>query len=72
MKLAVSPGLWDRALALREINLHAALVEAIAAGDEAAAELAASRLIEALQATVLEGEARIARPRATKATGRAR
>lgn len=72
LKLAVSPQLWDRALALREINLHAALVEAIAAGDEAAAELAASRLIEALQANVLEAEPRVARPRATKATRRAR
>jgi len=72
LKLAVSPDLWDGALALREINLHAALVEAIAAGDEAAAELAVSRLIDALQATVLEGETRVARPRATKAAARAR
>lgn len=72
LKLAVNPGLWDPALALREINLHAALVEAIAAGDEAAAELAAGRLIDALQTTILESETRMNRPRQTKTTGRAR
>jgi DNA-binding FadR family transcriptional regulator len=72
LKLAVSPELWDRALALREINLHAALVEAIAAGDEAAAELAASRLIDALQGSLQQGHAGIEPPRATKATRRPR
>lgn len=52
LKLSVSPELWDRALALREIHLHAALVEAIAAADEAAAEGAAARLIDALRTAI--------------------
>ena len=64
LKLSVSPELWDRALALREINLHAALVEAIAAGDEAAAERAATRLLEALRTAILANDGRSERARA--------
>jgi DNA-binding FadR family transcriptional regulator len=58
LKLTVSPELWDRALALREITLHAALVEAIAAGEEAAAERAATRLLEALRTAILANDGR--------------
>jgi DNA-binding FadR family transcriptional regulator len=58
LKLSVSPELWDRALALREINLHAALVEAIAAGDEVAAERAATRLLEALRTAIVPNDRR--------------
>jgi DNA-binding FadR family transcriptional regulator len=64
LKLSVSPELWDRALALREINLHAALVEAIAAGDEVAAERAATRLLEALRTAILANDGRAERARA--------
>jgi DNA-binding FadR family transcriptional regulator len=64
LKLAVSPELWDRALALREINLHAALVEAIAAGEEAAAERAAIRLLEALRTAILASDGYSERVRA--------
>jgi DNA-binding FadR family transcriptional regulator len=56
LKLAVSPELWDRALALREINLHAALVEAIEAGDPVAAERAADRLVDALQSGIFPSD----------------
>lgn len=66
LKLSVSPELWDRALALREINMHAALVEAIAAGDEAAAERAAKRLLEALQTALLANDGRSERARAAR------
>jgi DNA-binding FadR family transcriptional regulator len=66
LKLSVSPELWDRALALREINMHAALVEAIAAGDEAAAERAATRLLEALQTALLANDGRSEHARAAR------
>jgi DNA-binding FadR family transcriptional regulator len=66
LKLAVSPELWDRALALREINLHAALVEAIAAADEVAAERAATRLIEVLRTAILANLERSDRARSVR------
>jgi DNA-binding FadR family transcriptional regulator len=66
LKLSVSPELWDHALALREINLHAALVEAIAAGEEAAAERAATRLLEALRTAILANDGRSERARAAR------
>jgi DNA-binding FadR family transcriptional regulator len=47
LKPSVSPEPW--ALAVEEVELHAALVEAIAAGDPAAAERAAVELIDALK-----------------------
>jgi len=53
LKLSVSPGLWDQMLADEEIRHHAALVEAIAAGNAAAAERAAQALIEALRDALL-------------------
>ena len=53
LKLSVSPELWDRALAVEQVDLHAALVEAIAAGDPAAAERAAADLIEALRVVIM-------------------
>jgi DNA-binding FadR family transcriptional regulator len=58
LKLSVSPELWDDhyALAVEEVELHAALVEAIAAGDPAAAERAAVALIEALKNVLLPEE----------------
>ncbi|MGH8139863.1 MAG: FadR/GntR family transcriptional regulator [Steroidobacteraceae bacterium] len=56
LKLTVSPEMWDRALAVREVSLHAELIEAIAAGDEAEAERAATGLIEALRAALLAPE----------------
>lgn len=58
LKLSVSPEYWDRALAAREIALHEALVEAIAAGDGAAAEQAALVLIEALRDTIIAPKGR--------------
>ena len=56
LKLSVTPELWDRALAVEELALHAALVEAIAAGDPAAAERAAVALIDALRNAILPPE----------------
>ena len=53
LKLSVSPGLWDQMLADEEIRHHAALVEAIAAGNAAAAERAAQALVEALRDALL-------------------
>jgi DNA-binding FadR family transcriptional regulator len=53
LKLSVSPGLWDQMLADEEIRHHAALVEAIAAGNAAAAECAAQALVEALRDALL-------------------
>jgi len=72
LKLAVSPELWDRALALREINLHAALVEAIDASDSRAAERAADRLMDALQAGIFPSEERAQAARTARANRRAR
>jgi len=53
LKLSVSPGLWDQMLADEEVRHHAALVDAIAAGNAAAAERAARALIEALREALL-------------------
>jgi DNA-binding FadR family transcriptional regulator len=53
LKLSVSPELWNQALAVREIRHHSALIEAIAAGNEAAAARAARRLVDALRAALL-------------------
>jgi DNA-binding FadR family transcriptional regulator len=53
LKPSYVPDLWDDALAAEEIGYHAALVEAIAASDPAAAENAASALIEILQEALL-------------------
>ena len=53
LKLSVSPELWDRALAVEQVDHHAALVDAIAAGDSEAAERAAIDLIEALRFIIM-------------------
>lgn len=53
LKLSVSPELWDRVHAVEQIDHHAALIEAIAAGDPAAAERAAADIIEALRAVIM-------------------
>lgn len=58
LKLAVSPELWDRALAAEQVALHTALIEAIAARDGAAAERAAAALMEALAKALLRPEDR--------------
>ncbi len=72
LKLAVSPDLWDRALALREINLHAALVAAIEAGDPTAAEIAAERLVDALQSSIFPQQRAANTTRPVKGDGRVR
>lgn len=53
LKLSVSPELWDQALAVEELDLHAAVVEAIADGDPDAAERATVALIDALRTAIL-------------------
>jgi DNA-binding FadR family transcriptional regulator len=53
LKPSYVPDLWDQALASEEIKHHAALVEAIAEADSAAAERAASSLIEVLKTALL-------------------
>jgi DNA-binding FadR family transcriptional regulator len=53
LKLSVSPELWNQMLVVEEVRHHAALVDAIAAGNPAAAERAARALIEALRNTLL-------------------
>lgn len=53
LKLSVSPELWDRALAVEQVDHHAALIEAIAAGDPAAAERAAADLIDGLRVIIM-------------------
>jgi DNA-binding FadR family transcriptional regulator len=53
LKLSVSPELWDRALAVEQVDHHAALVDAIAVGDPAAAERAAIDLIDALRVIIM-------------------
>jgi DNA-binding FadR family transcriptional regulator len=63
LKLSVSPGLWDRMLAVEEVRHHAALVEAIAAGSPDAAERAALTLIETLRRSLLPGAGRARRRR---------
>jgi DNA-binding FadR family transcriptional regulator len=72
LKLAVSPELWDRALALREINLHAALVDAIEAADPVAAQRAADRLVDALQSSLLPSDEQAQPARSAKGARRAR
>jgi len=57
LKLSVSPELWDQALAVDELELHAALVEAIVAGDADASERATVALIDALRNAILPEEA---------------
>jgi DNA-binding FadR family transcriptional regulator len=57
LKLSVSPDLWDQALAAQEIDYHAALVDAIAAGDPVAAETAAANLINVLKDALLPAAA---------------
>lgn len=56
LKLSVSPELWDRAVAVEQVDHHADLVEAIAAGDPAAAERAAADLIEGLRVVIAPPE----------------
>ena len=53
LKLSVAPELWDQALAVEELALHDSLVKAIVDRKPAAAESAATKLVEALRATVL-------------------
>jgi len=53
LKLSVSPELWDQMLADEEVRHHEALVDAIAAGNAAAAGRAAQALIEALRDALL-------------------
>ena len=67
LKLSVSPGLWDRMLADEEVDHHAALVDAIAAGKPAAAERAALALIETLRNSLLPGARK---PRRRRSNGR--
>lgn len=57
LKLSVSPELWDQTLAAKEIDYHAALVDAIAAADPIAAERAAGELIDVLREALLPGNA---------------
>jgi DNA-binding FadR family transcriptional regulator len=69
LKLSVSPELWDQMLADEEVRHHAALVDAIAAGNAAAAERAAQALVEALRDALLApplhpAKRRNSRPRA--------
>ena len=58
LKLSVSPELWNRMLADEEVHHHAALVDAIAAGNAPAAERAAEALIETLRDTLLSRKPR--------------
>lgn len=58
LKPSYVPDLWDQALAYEEIEYHAALVDAIAAADSAAAEGAASSLIEVLKKALLPEDGR--------------
>ncbi len=53
LKLSVAPELWDQALAVEELALHDSLVKAIVDKKPASAESAATKLVEALRATVL-------------------
>lgn len=58
LKPSYVPDLWDEALASEEIEYHEALVDAIAAADAAAAERAASALIEILKNALLPNDGR--------------
>jgi DNA-binding FadR family transcriptional regulator len=55
LKLSVSPELWDQdqALAADELDYHAALIDAIADGDPAAAESAAANIVNMLKDALL-------------------
>ena len=55
LKLSVSPELWDQhqALAADELDYHAALIDAIADGDPAAAENAAATIVNVLKDALL-------------------
>jgi DNA-binding FadR family transcriptional regulator len=57
LKFSVSPELWDQMLADEEVRHHEALVDAIAAGNAAAAGRAAQALIEALRDALLSARA---------------
>jgi DNA-binding FadR family transcriptional regulator len=59
LKLSVSPELWDQALATEEVGYHAALVDAIAAGDPAAAERAAATIVNVLKDALIPPDASI-------------
>jgi DNA-binding FadR family transcriptional regulator len=56
LKPSFVPDLWDQELASEEIAYHAALVDAIAAGDPAAAEAAAVALLDTLKTALLPPE----------------
>ena len=66
LKISVSPELWDQMLADEEVRHHAALVDAIAAGNAAAAERAAQALIEALCDALLSPRNSSHRPRSRR------
>jgi len=53
LKLSISPELWDQALAAEEVDRHVALVDALEAQDEAAAETAAGELMRVLTQSLL-------------------
>jgi DNA-binding FadR family transcriptional regulator len=53
LKLSVAPELWDRALAVEELEHHEALVKAIVDKKPELAEAAASKIVEALREAVL-------------------
>lgn len=53
LKLSVTPELWDRALAEQELDVHDALVDAIASRDVAAAQAAVTRLVGELSEALL-------------------
>jgi DNA-binding FadR family transcriptional regulator len=58
LKPSYDPDLWDQALASEEVEYHAALVDAIAALNPAAAESAANSLIEFLKNALLPADGR--------------
>ena len=58
LQLSSNPKLWDQALAVKEIGLHEALVDAIVGGDAARAEAAATALIDSLRAALLPAASR--------------
>jgi DNA-binding FadR family transcriptional regulator len=66
LKLSVSPDLWDQALAAEEIDYHATLVEAIAAGNPVAAEKAAVNLIDVLKDALLPSDGKVRRHKRRK------
>ena len=58
LKPSFVPELWDQVLAFEEIDYHAVLIDAIAAGDPVAAEAAADALIEILKDALLPPDGR--------------